>query len=467
MLCHLEKEIVANKLLCENQRVLIGVSGGPDSIALLHALNRLAPTYQWELFVVHVDHQLRAESGDDARYVEECCANWNIPFSLQQVNVKGHIQSEGGSVQEVARTLRYQAFEEVASQWNISTLALAHHADDQVETVLMRLIRGTGVSGLMGIQMKRPWNGREIIRPLLSCEKKEIEEYCIKERLLPRIDSSNFSKDYVRNRMRIELLPLLNTYNPKFQDGILQLSDMVKEEEKVWEELVSKAYSEVVKVDEFEESFLQIAPLHRLPIALQRRTIKLILNSLMKESGEITLYAVEQVRNLSFQLGPSGKAQLPGRLVAQREYETIRFYRDVPHSDTMSSAGPVSIQLPLTGVMPLYGMIGEMELIQSDVLLEVKPSCRDWVVFDVSRLEVPFYARVRQEGDRMTCYGMNGSKKVKKVFIEEKVPVRIRDHYPIITTNKNEIVWIPGVRRSNYAPVDKDTSQFLYMFWYG
>lgn len=467
MLRRLEKEIIKKKLIDENEKVLIGVSGGPDSMALLHALHRLAPKYRWELFVVHIDHQLREESVEDAAYVARCCRELKVPCRIVNVDVKERIEAEGGGVQEVARFLRYQVFEEVAREWDIQKLAVAHHADDQVETILMRLIRGTGTAGLMGMQLRRWWKGKELIRPLLSFTRKEVEAYCHEEHLYPRLDRSNLSVDYMRNRIRIELIPILNTYNPRFREAILQLSEIATEEEKVWGASVSEIVTKLIKAETEESISICNINLLQLPIALQRRTIKLILNSLMKESGETTLHAIDQIRKLALQVNPSGCILLPGGMMAEREYDTLHLHIGVSTYKKNTSKGRApKINLIPPGVVALPGMMGKIELIQSASPLEKLPSCRDWVVFDLSKIDTPLNVRTRRDGDRMTCYGMKGTKKIKKLFIEEKVPLKLRDQYPIIISSEGQILWIPGVKRSDHALVDIRTNSFLYMLWH-
>ena len=178
--------IQEKKLIQSEEIVVVGVSGGPDSMALLHGLWRLAPRGGWQVTAVHVDHQLRETSKRDVEYVQARCDEWKIPLEIYSVDVSNALREAGGNLQATARKLRYEAFRNAAEKFKAQKIALAHHADDQVETMLMRLIRGTGVSGLTGIPLRRRLYEREVIRPLLEVTRKEIESYCSSQGLDPR-----------------------------------------------------------------------------------------------------------------------------------------------------------------------------------------------------------------------------------------------------------------------------------------
>jgi len=464
----LKDEIKRHGMLEKRDNVLVGVSGGPDSIALLHALHVLACDEDWNVLAVHVNHQLRGEeSEEDERYVREFCSRHGIAFEAVRVDVNGVVRQQGGNRQSVARQLRMEAFERIAGEKGVRKLALAHHADDQVETILMRLLRGTGPSGLVGMEPVRKWKHLSVIRPFLSFSRQEIEEYCENHHLHPRFDSSNRSKDYTRNRIRLELIPILHDYNPRFKEALLGLWEIVREEEQVWREWTRRAMEQTRICQDPHRVVLDVSSFLHLPVALQRRIVKLILSYLWNEENhEATLDSVERVRRLAEHETPSARVDLPGGITAEREYGRLAVARQMGSGRVERLPDDLKVALHVPGMSSLPGFLGKIEVIQSSTpLSEGDLRCHDWAVFDGDRLQGPFHARSRQPGDRMSCFGMSGRKKLKDLFMEARIPKRLRDRYPVIVQGET-ILWVPGVRRSDLAPVTAETETYLYFLWH-
>ncbi|SFJ35877.1 tRNA(Ile)-lysidine synthase [Thermoflavimicrobium dichotomicum] len=434
-------------------------------MALLSGLRQLSSSYQWRLYVVHVNHQLRGQdSEEDAAYVKAYCEKWQIPCEVRRVDVLASLKS-GGNRQAAARELRYQAYYEVAKHWQIEKLALAHHADDQVETILMRMIRGTGVTGLSGMEPIRKWRGLFIVRPMLKMSRAEIERYCEQENLEPRQDQSNFSLIYTRNRIRHQLIPVLKQLNPKVKEAILHLGEIVAEEEKVWIELVEDALKRVVSQREEGRICVNVQPFLELPVALQRRVVKLILSYLVNGgTNDVTLDAVERIRALAQQQHPSGMIHLLKAVHVYREYEKLWFtFND--QKKVEDSLLDISIPLSIPGVTPIPEFEGMMEAILTSEPLN--KWTRNTAVFDADELPTdhPILVRSRKPGDRMSCFGMQGTKKLKKILMEAKIPRHKRHLQPVVITG-DQILWVPGVQRSNIAPVSSKTTRFLYLIWH-
>ncbi len=452
--------IQEKKLIEAGEIVVVGVSGGPDSMALLHGLWRLASEGGWQVAAVHVDHQLRETSILDAEYVQARCHEWKIPLEIYSIDVPNALQEAGGNLQATARKLRYEAFRDAAEKFKAQKIALAHHADDQVETMLMRLIRGTGVGGLTGIPLRRPLYEREVIRPLLEVTRKEIESYCSSQGLDAREDESNRSLRYTRNRIRLELVPELESYNPQFKQMMLNLAQVISDEEEVWAALVEETASHVIKEQGTKEVKLDLRKLSSSAVALQRRVIKLILSCLGQHEADFSLDTVEQIRSLALQEAPSGSLDLPGGFVAVREYNVLHLFQRELLKEKVSFSTLIA-QVPGETYLP----DGRCLVAQISPTSQAFDRLATTAVFDADLLTEPLLIRTRQPGDRMQPMGLNGSKKVKEIFIDRKVPRRLRDHIPLIV-HGSQIIWIPGVCRSSFAPVTAETKRFLYLRWY-
>lgn len=459
----LKKTVQTHQLLLQGDRVLVGVSGGPDSLALLHALNRLAPEFGWQIFAVHVDHQLRANSSaEDARFVERICAEWKIPCRVIRVDVAGHLRLCGGNKQDAARRLRYRAYREAAEWWDVDVLALAHQADDQVETILMRLLRGTGVSGLAGMPYVRPWEGRRLVRPLLDVNREEIEAYCEEYALSPRLDESNRSDVYTRNRVRLQLIPQLQRYNPRVKEALLQLSRVAEAEEDWWRGQVDRAWRQIVMKKGKNEIVLDRNRLLDLHVALQRRVIKLILNCLLEEeASEATMDTVERIRHLAAHPEPSARVDLPGRFQAERQYDRLRIATG-DDNERIEQLAPVRLFVP--GKTEIPALAGRFVCRVTADRLDTRHLHGKWAVFDADALTFPLWVRTRRPGDRIRPIGLNGTTKVKDLLISAKIPRKERDRLPVVLHGET-IIWIPGVRRSDWAPVTEGTRRFLYVEW--
>lgn len=477
-LTQLTKSIQDRQLIVPNERLLIGVSGGTDSMALLHGLHQLAPKFGWELYVVHVNHQLRGDASEqDALYVAKYCEQANIPYQIKRVNVQAMKATTGGNKQAIARHLRYEAFLQVAKAWNIQKLVLAHHADDQVETILMRLLRGTGPSGLSGIPISREWEGLHIVRPLQNIFREEMESYLQAEKITPREDESNQSLQYTRNRLRLQLLPELQTYNPQVKHSLIHLGKIMAEEEQVWETWTKDAADLVATQVGEQEYQIDLSRFLVLPVALQRRTVKLILSCLAtnhekiaagleeitpaREADPISYHTIDQVLYLASHPSPSVWIFLPGGIKGVRSYNTLRLtkdYIDVTEQDWLCS-------LQVSGITYLpYGLIeAEISTASSSVI----STNNDKVVFDADQLPLDsLTVRNRRPGDRMHPFGFSGHKRVKSMLMEAKIPVVDRGKHPLILAG-GKIIWIPGVRRSAIAPVTKYTTHLLSLVWLG
>ncbi|HJV47548.1 MAG TPA: tRNA lysidine(34) synthetase TilS [Bacillota bacterium] len=446
------------QLFSSGDRILVGVSGGVDSLALLDSLHALSKEGGWEIFAAHLNHQFRGEeSKGDAQFVRDFCAIRNIPCEIGERDVPGYIKDHHVNPQEASRLLRYSFYHEVSKQWNINKLALAHHANDQAETVLMRIIRGTGIDGLAGIPQTRVEKGLTIVRPFLPFYKSDLELYCKERGMTPRLDSSNLKTKYHRNLLRLKILPWLEEQlGPGIQDSLVHLADIADGENRFMEQIIKEKTKEIIKSRKNNKIVIKGKLFSECHLALQRRMIKLIFNYLLLKEENLGFIHINQlcewIRN-----GRTGtKRELPLGVTAWKEYEDVIFITESTYNDTGSYS--YSLEIPGRIYIEELGVWVTTQIHPSDYIYSHKTGYLG--TFDADQIPGPLYLRTRRNGDRMTLLGMQGSKKVKDILIDAKVPRRLRSIMPILATS-DHILWIPGVKRSNLATKTSSTKQIL------
>lgn len=277
----LEKKVLRtikeNNLIEKGDRIVACVSGGPDSICLLELLVGLKKELEFTVIVAHVNHQIREEAEDDEEYVKKYCEERNIKCYVKKVEVAKIAQEQKRGLEETGRKIRYEFFEEIQKKEDANKIAIAHNRNDKVETVLMNLLRGSGTSGLKGIEIKR----KQYIRPLLEIERKEIEEYCEEKKLNPRIDKTNLDNTYTRNRIRNELIPMLrDNFNPNILTAIEKLSKLVAEEQNYFEKIVDTTYQNILLEEQDKRIVLDLKKFNKQDIVIKRRLILYTINRL-------------------------------------------------------------------------------------------------------------------------------------------------------------------------------------------
>ncbi|KAB2328833.1 tRNA lysidine(34) synthetase TilS [Cytobacillus depressus] len=445
-----------NALNLNNKRLLIGVSGGPDSLALLHYLS--SKKQQWNLSIIaaHVDHMFRGEESlAEAEFVRQFCKVRNILFEMEQIDVPTYIKETGKSSQIAARECRYRFFDKVMDKYEADYLVLGHHGDDQVETILMRLTRGSSGDARAGIAFLRPFGNGEILRPFLCLNRAEIEHYCLEQKLDPRRDPSNEKGIYSRNRFRKEVLPFLKRENPQVHEHFQRFSEEIRSDEAFLQELTVQKMNKVMEKKTAQEIILNIRAFHAMPIPLQRRGIQLILNYLYKKKpASLSALHTENVISLIGSPNPSGILHFPSGLKIVRSYEKCHFqFGFCPvQSFRFEIAEPGEVNLPNGSSISFAYTKGSLESFQShSILLE-----RDAIT-------LPLIIRTREAGDRMTLKGMQGSKKIKDIFIDKKVPLQDRNSWPIVTDSKGEILWIPRLKESQYSIKHNADSTYILL----
>ncbi|NOZ25245.1 MAG: tRNA lysidine(34) synthetase TilS [Nitrospirae bacterium] len=428
-----KQTIKEHSMLKGGERVLVGLSGGPDSVSLLHILDELKGELGLTLLALYVDHGLRPEQ--TPKEIEFCAGvaeRLNVPFSVRSVDVKGLSVRERLGIQEAARELRYLAFEEHAYQTEADRVATGHNADDQAETLLMRLLRGAGPRGLAGIP---PVRGM-FIRPLIRTERSEIEKFLHDRGVGFIVDASNLKQDYLRNRLRKEVLPALGKFNPNLTATLCRTADILREENEYLETAVTKALMRLIsrKTDESIELFL--SPLEHMEKVILRR-------ALMRAVGEtrglrgIGLEHIEEMISL-IRRGTSGsRIYLPGGVRVIRDYSTL----------VITSAAPRKLSEYVLKV-PGETVLKEAGIVLIASTLDSPTSTGDGrteAVFDLERLSFPLKVRPRRAGDFFYPSGFGKRKKLQDYFVDEKVPRDLRDTVPLLLSGE-EIIWVVGYR---------------------
>ncbi len=422
-----------------NSRILVGLSGGPDSICLLKVLNKLSDDYQIKLFAFHLNHKLRGKESDaDEKFVKEFCSTLKVQCRTTKIAVRDYAQKKKLSLEQAAREIRYQQLEKARKYWKCNKIALGHNANDNVETVISNLVRGTGLRGVVGIPPVRD----RIIRPLIEIERDTIVEYLKNNRIDYRIDSTNFDPKFRRNFIRTIIIPKLKKLNLNLIETITRFSNIVREENNYLNQLAKQAVKKVVIKRTKQGVLLDNKAFLSYNLAIQRRLLKLLKPELGFERIDSIMEVTEKKS--------VGITELGSNIVAQREYDKLYI-------------GLLKRRLPVRAILvPLAKTIKEMGVrlvtrIVTDYDLANKEFNTE--AFDYEQISLPLILRYRLPGDKFIPFG-GKERKLKEVLIDDKIPERIRDQLPLLC-DTNGILWILGNRRTERARITKRTKKIL------
>ncbi|MEC4686025.1 MAG: tRNA lysidine(34) synthetase TilS [Nitrospirota bacterium] len=440
--------IKKHSMLKGGERVLVGLSGGPDSVSLLHILSELREEWRLSLDAIYVDHGLRPEETPyEIDFCTELTERLKVPFSVKKVDVREFSDKENLSIQEAARHLRYLAFEEHAFQIEADRIATGHNADDQAETLVMRLLRGSGPKGLSGIP---PVRG-PIIRPLIMVERKEIEKYLDEKGIGFVIDTSNLKQDYLRNRLRHEVIPLLKKYNPNLTGTLCRTANILREENEYMEIAVTKSLMRLISRKTGDKIELFISPLENMEKVILRRALIRAIEETRGLRG-IGLEHIEEIISL-IRTGSSGsRIYLPGGIRVIKDYSTLIITSAAPQK-----LGEHVLEVPGETVLKEAGLV----LISS--VSNDSTSTGDGkkeAVFDFDMLRFPLKVRSRQAGDFFYPSGFGKRKKLQDYFVDEKVPRDVRDSVPLLLSGE-DIIWVVGYRMDDRYMIRSSSARAL------
>jgi len=445
-----KKIIERYNMFSPGDRVLVGVSGGPDSVCLLHILNRCRKDMALSLHVVHINHGIRKrESKREEKFVSHLAGRMGLPITVKSLDVPSYARRKKLTVEEAARDMRYSAFEQLAGKLNAKKIALGHTASDQVETVLMHLLRGSGPQGLSGIPPVRKLGSTAVVRPLIEVNREEILNYLKKNKLTFCLDSSNRKTEYFRNKIRLKLLPLLRkNYNENIDGALLRLSEILKEENAYWERVVERVLGKVVSW-EAEKILIDFKRFLRYNVIVQRRVLYRLFG------GIVSLSQIEAIRSLA-QKSSQGKRVYLGKRFSVRKEGDFLIFSSSPERRFKKFNYPLRV--------PGKNEIEGLDLTLNTRIVDFRPVSdkgANTAYFDVDKINFKkLLLRNRREGDRFRPFGLRGTKKLSDFFIDRKIPRRLRDRVPLLVEGE-DILWVVGIRRADKARITEDTKKIL------
>ena len=283
-------------LIQQGDSIVLGVSGGPDSISMLNILNEIKEEYKFDIYVAHINHMIREEANDDEKYVQQYCEENNIAFFVKKIDVLEIAKKEKIGTEEAGRNIRYEFFEEVLQKVGANKIAIAHNKNDKIETIIMNLLRGSGLSGLKGIE---PIRDNKYIRPLIECERQEIERYCEQQNLDPRIDKTNFENDYTRNKIRNIVIPYIKEeFNPNIIETLDRLAQVATDESDYIEYQTRKIYEKLLIEKTQEQIILKLKEFNEQEKVIKSRIILLTVKELMGAAQRIEKIHIEDIIKL-------------------------------------------------------------------------------------------------------------------------------------------------------------------------
>lgn len=473
-------------LIADKGPIIIGVSGGPDSVALTYILHKISQNdlQSNKLYLAHLNHKLRGEESDkDSEFVENLADQLNLPVLIKEADIKKASKESKFSIEEAARIERYKFLENSAQNVSANYVAVAHTADDNIETLLQRIIRGTGMLGLRGINCKRsisPGSGITLIRPLLNTWKKDVLSYLDKKNITYRTDSSNFEEMHFRNKLRIELLPLLEKkYNKQIKRSLVNLSNIFNESNKLVGDLANSLLSNTCLEKNSSKYVLNKQIFLQSSEIVQQRVINDIffkMNISLKKIGyqkykEILNFIKNEQNNTSIRISSSlivckDNKKLVIEILKQNPLWDKDGYKY--NEDSAKKLGEVKLNVPGKTVLPFLGSKIEIKVVENKqgFLEDFKTTkTKDEEAIDMSKVCFPLFVRTRRPGDCFWPIGAKGKKKIKDFFIDTKIAKYERDRIPIVISKKHP-VWVVGFRIDNRAKISDKTKNILILKYF-
>lgn len=427
--------------LHDNDIVVIGCSGGPDSMALLYVLQEIRKKINLSLICAHVNHNLRKESKAEEQFLKEYCEQNNIAFEAMTIEKYGD-----DNFHNEARKIRYQFFDDLVKKYQANYLMTAHHGDDLIETILMRIVRGSTLKGYSGFEKKIEKDTYTIVRPLVFVTKDDLLMFDKQNEIPFVLDSSNFKDKYTRNRYRMEILPFLKKEDPmvhekfiKFSDTLVEYNNYINKELK---RKIKQIYdNDIINIDKFmEEDDL-----------IQKKIVFYILEEKYNDDlNQINMTHVLSIINLMKSKRPNGIISLPGNYKALKEYNALKIVQEIEYINDYEIEISERVDLPNNHYIKIVKEESKNDNNVCRLLSE--------------EITLPLYVRTRRLGDKMKLKKVNGTKKLKDIFIDAKVSKALRDEWPVVVDSKGNILWIPGIKKSKFSKQKYETYDIILKY---
>lgn len=427
--------------LQEKDVIVIANSAGPDSMALMHILLELRKKNGFKVICAHVNHNVRQESYEEAQFLKDYCKNNNIVFEYMIIEKYGD-----DNFHNEARTIRYAFFNKVIEKYNANYLMTAHHADDLIETILMRISRGSTLSGYAGFRKEITNKNYKLVRPLQSVTKNQILTYNKENSVDYRIDKSNFKGQYTRNRYRSEILPFLKNEDINIHEKFLKFSNMLFLYDDYIEKESQKFYEKV-----YYNGVLNISKYKKLDTIIQYKIIsKILSNYYTDDLFLISDLHLELIGNLIASSKNNSYITLPNNVFVIKEYNELKISREIEQVIDYEIELEDYVELPNGHTIKLV----EEESSNDNTI------CR----IDSKEVTLPLRVRTRKFGDKMYLKNVNGSRKLKDIFIDSKIPLLKRDTWPIVVDSCDKIIWLPGIKKSKFTKSKTDNYDIIFKY---
>lgn len=427
--------------LKDGDTIVLGNSGGPDSMCLLTILLRLREKYHLNIVSAHVNHNVRSESAAEKEFLMNYCKDNNVGFEAMTIERYGD-----DNFHNQARKIRYNFFNDVVKKYDANYLMTAHHGDDLVETILMRMVRGSTLKGYSGFEKILDNGTFKTVRPLVFITKDEALKFDEENNIPYVIDKSNFKGKYTRNRYRMNILPFLKEEDPKVHEKFLKFSETLNEYDNFINNEIKRTIGRVYKNNKID-----VAKYRELDPLIQKKTIYVILEEIYKEDlMVINDRHVKLIMDLLNSKRANSKICLPHNVQVIKSYDEVLFTKEV--KETIS----YEVELIKYALLPNGHKI--------EVVDDEESNNNDVCRIDSSEVSFPLYVRTRKLGDKMFLKKIDGYKKVKDIFIDCKIPTKDRDKWPIVVDSKDKIIWIPGVKKSKFTKLKNEKYDIILRY---
>jgi tRNA(Ile)-lysidine synthase len=449
MIDKVKKNLLEKIQIKESETILLGLSGGPDSVCLFHILRQLRSELGIQFVCAHINHMYRGKSAnEDEQFVKDLCATYQIKCYIERKHATQYAKEQGLSEEEAGRSIRYGFFNRILGKLGGGYIATAHHYNDQVETVIQRIIRGTGLKGLGGMDFK----SGQVIRPLLDVKRFEIEAYLNENQYEFCEDPTNMETIYGRNKVRLELLPHLEKhYNPKISESLYRLSQIAKQDNDIMDDYTKQIFQRIGKRDK-DGIRLKIDDFNELKTGMKHRLIRHGIELVKGETIDIGYTHIDPFIQMCRAMQSGKKKELPRDIMLEIEYEWIRIHQ------TKDAVKEYTYNINKVGKTDLLE-IG-LSVICKKVPCQKEIKSSNIIYVDYDKIKGNLIIRNRRSGDKFVPLGMKGTKKLKDFFIDEKIPRSQREEIPILT-DEQQILWVFPYRMDERYKIDRKTNEIL------